>query len=111
MSDTYDWSCFYDALCERAEHLLLGIDYEDREVISLVAETDAFWSDGLQSLLAMAARDGDLNRGVRDVLDAWRDNVITVLSGDFAMDLDWSAVVIDVDSPLIEELVEAATPS
>ncbi len=110
MDDTYDWSGFYGALCDRAERLLRGIDDEDREVISLVAETDAFWSDGLQPLLAEFANDGDIRGGVLATLDLWRENVLTVLTGDFAMDLEWGAVTVDVDGPLIEELVEAATP-
>ncbi len=112
MSDNYDWTGFYGALCEHSHRLLQGIaDDETREIISLVAETDDFWSDGLQSLLSEAAGDGDLLRGVLDALGLWRETVLTVLSEDYAVDLDWSAVTIDVDSPLIAEMVEAATPS
>ena len=111
--EKYDWAGFYGALCSSSHHLLRGIDGDDdiREIISLVSDTDAFWSEGLQSLLADAAADGDLRRGVLASLDLWRENVLTVLSEDFAVDLDWGTVIIDIDSPLIEDLVRAATPS
>jgi len=113
MDETYDWAGFYGALCEHGPHLLLGIeDEENREIIeALAADTDTFWSDGMQSLLAVAADDGELRTGVLDVLDLWRENVLNALSGDFGIDLGWDAVTIDAGSPLIETLVEAATPA
>lgn len=34
MTETYDWSSFYDALCQHGPNLLLGIDDELREMIA-----------------------------------------------------------------------------
>lgn len=113
MANTYDWSAFYRALCEHGPYLLLGIDDEDgvREIIVMTAaDTDSFWSDGLQALLADHATGDDLQGGVVAVLELWRENVLMTLSDDYGIDLEWSAVVIDADSPLIGVLVEAATP-
>jgi len=111
MGETYDWPGFYRALCEHGPHLLVGIDEDDGEIIqALAADTDTFWSDGLQSLLADAAGDGDLRMGVLASLGLWRENVLAAMSDDFGIDLGWDAVTIDADSPLIEALVEAATP-
>ena len=111
---TYDWTNFYLALCRHGPRLLL-IDGEEgddvREVVAAVAaDSDAFWSDGLQPLLAEVSYDGDLHAGVLAALELWRENVLTVLSADFGIDLDWDDVTIDRDSPLIGVLVEAATP-
>ena len=111
MGETYDWPGFYGALCEHGPHLLVGLAEDDGEIIeALAADTDTFWSDGLQPLLADAAGDGDLRLGVLASLGLWRENVLIALSEDFSIDLDWDAVAIDADSPLIEALVEAATP-
>jgi hypothetical protein len=44
-------------------------------------------------------------------LDLWRENVLSALSEDFGIDLDRAAVTIDPESPLIDELVRAATPT
>lgn len=113
MGEAYDWTGFYQALCEHGPHLLVGLDEDDgvREVIVMVAaDTDDFWSDGLQDLLAQGAHDGDLRAGALAALELWRENVITTLSANFGIELDWHAVAIDTDSPLIDGLVEAATP-
>ena len=111
MGEAYDWSGFYRGLCEHGPHLLVGIDEDDGEIIAaLAADTDTFWSDGLQSLLAQAAGDGDLRMGVLDSLGLWRENVLVALSDNFGIELDWDMVTIDAGSPLIEALVEAATP-
>ena len=92
--------------------LLLGIDEEEAEIIgALAADTDTFWSDGLQPLLEDAAGDGDLSAGVLASLGLWRENVLVALSDDFGIELDWGSVTIDTDSPLIDALVEAATPA
>ena len=112
MDENYDWPGFCRALCKHGRDLLLGIDDDDdREIIeALATDTDTFWSDGLQSLLAESAGDGELRTGVLAASGLWRENVLVALSGDFAIDLDWDAVTIDVGSPLIEALVEAAAP-
>ena len=43
-------------------------------------------------------------------LALWRENVLTTLSGNFGIELDWGAVTIDAESPLIDVLVKAAAP-
>ncbi len=111
MTEDHDWAGFYRALCERAPRLLEGIDDETREIVALVAETDSFWSDGMEPALAEGVGRGDLRSGVLAALDLWRENVLTALSDEYATDLDWSAVTIDAGSPLIDELVRAATPA
>ena len=113
MAEAYDWSGFYGALCEHGPQLLLGIDEDDgvREVIAMTAaDTDDFWSDGLSDPLAEGAAAGDLRAGVLGALALWRENVLTTLSGNFGIELDWSAVTIDAESPLIDVLVKAAAP-
>ena len=114
MAETYDWSGFYGALCEHGPQLLLGIDGDDgvREVIAMLAanEPDDFWSDGLSDPLAEGTAAGDLRAGVLGVLELWRENVLAALSANFGIELDWSAVTIDADSPLIDVLVRAASP-
>ena len=113
MAETYDWAGFYGALCSHGPQLLLGADDEDgsREVIvALAATTDEFWSDGLQDVLAHSAAEGDLRTGVLATLELWRENVLTTLSESYGIELEWGAVTIDVDSPLVDQLVEAATP-
>ena len=114
MAETYDWSAFYRALCQHGPQLLLGIDDDDgvREVIAMTAanEPDDFWSDGLSDPLAEGAAAGDLRAGVRGALELWRENVLTTLSGNFGIELDWDVVTIDTDSPLIDVLVKAAAP-
>ena len=37
MSETYDWSSFYEALCMHVPNLLLGIDDELREMIEIAS--------------------------------------------------------------------------
>jgi len=112
MAEACDWSGFYLALCEHGPSLLLGIDEDDAEIIGAVAaDTDTFWSDGLQPLLEESAADGDLRAGVLASLGLWRENVLAALSDDFAIELDWGAVTVDADNPLIDALVEAATPA
>ena len=113
MGETYDWTGFYRALCEHGPELLVGMDEHDgvREVIVMVAaDTDDFWSDGLQPLLAEGAADGDVRTGVLAALELWRENVLATLSANFGIELGWDTVTIDADSPLIGDLVEAATP-
>ena len=111
MPEIYDWSSFYTALCQYGPTLLLGIDDETREMIlDLASTTDMFWSDGLQELLAEGAANGDLRAGVLAALDLWRENVLETLDADFSFELNWHRVTIDAASPLINKLVEAATP-
>ena len=111
MSETYDWSRFYETMCQHGPKLLLGIDDELREIIEeLASSTDRFWSDGLQDLMAEGANNGDLRGGVLSVLELWRENVLQALDADFSIELNWKTVSIDTASPLIDELAEAATP-
>ena len=111
MAEDHDWSGFYEALCSQADQQLEGVDDETREIIGLVAGTDSFWSDGMQSALAEGAGSGEMRQGVLATLELWRENVLSTLSEDFGIDLDWAAVTIDPESSLIGELVRAATPA
>lgn len=92
--------------------MLVGIDEDVRQIITdiVTAEPDTFWSDGLEDLLATYAADGDLRAGATAALELWRENVLTVLSESFPIDLDWAEVSIDSNSSLIDELVDAAAP-
>jgi hypothetical protein len=111
MTEKYDWSSFYNALCNLGPRLLLGIDDSTREMIEeFASSTDMFWSDGLQDLLAEKATNGDVRAGVLFVLELWRENVLQTIDSAFGIEMDWQAVSIDAASPLIDELVEAATP-
>jgi hypothetical protein len=108
MTEGYDWAGFYRALCDRGPRLLEGIDDETREIVVLVAETDSFWSEDMESVLAEGAGRGEMQSGVLAALEVWRENVLTALSEEYAIDLDWAVVTIDAGSPLIDELVRAA---
>ena len=113
MGETCNWPDFYQALCWLGPQLLRGIDDEGVvEIITMTAaDTDSFWSDDLQPLLDDGAADGDLLKGVLAALEQWRQNVLSKLSEDFCIDLDTNKVTIDVDSPLINNLVDAAVPN
>ena len=107
----YNWPRFYSALCQRGPTLLLGVDEDTREIIQMSASsTDLFWSEGLQELLAAGAVDGDMRAGVLSALGLWRENVLDALDTNFGIELDWELVCIDDASPLIDELVKAASP-
>ena len=111
MVEFYNWSNFYEALCQHGSNLLIGIDDYLQELIGdLASTTDIFWSDGLQERLAESATEGDLRAGVLHSLELWRENVLQALEADFGFELDWQAVNIDIASPLIDQLVEAAAP-
>lgn len=112
MSELYNWSSFYETLGQHGSKLLLGIDDNLRELIEeLGANTDIFWSDGLQEFLAEGATYGDLRAGVLLAIELWRQNALTKLDSDFGIMLDWGTVTINLTSPIIDLLVEAATPS
>lgn len=111
MSDDCDWAGFYRALCERGPQLLEGIDDETRGIIALTATTDAFWSEGLQETLVEAAARNGLRAGVLAAVELWREAVLTVLSDDYAIDLDWDRVTFDAGHSVIDDLVTAATPA
>jgi len=111
MTTIYDWSRFYKALCRHGPNLLLGIDEGIREIIEMSASsTDMFWSEGLEECLAEGAAGGSLQGGVLSALELWRENVLGALDASFGFELDWELVSIDDASPLIDELVAAASP-
>ena len=111
MEEQYDWPAFYAALCTHGPALLAGLDEETRQIVTaLAADSDRFWSDGLQDVLAQGASAGELRAGVLRTLELWRENVLTALSDDFSMDFDWPAISIDTQSPLLDQLVMEATP-
>ena len=108
MPKSYDWSSFYDSLCQHGPELLLGIDDDVREIIAITAETtDTFWSDGLQEQMSIASEEG-LRAGVLAALEVWRENVIAALDDNFGIQLDRGAVRIDPESPILTALVAAA---
>lgn len=108
MPNTYDWSSFYQALCQHGPNLLLGIDDEVREIIAMTAETsDMYWSDGMEEQMAIGAEEG-LRAGVLAALEVWRENVLAALDSNFGILLDRGTVRINKDSPLLIELEKAA---
>ena len=111
MDHHYNWPRFYRALCRQGPTLLLGVDEDLREIIHMSASTtDQFWSEGLEDLLAAGAADGDLRAGILSALALWRENVLETLETDFGFELDWELVYIDDESPLVDALIEAASP-
>jgi len=111
VTQPYDWSGFYNVLCQHGPNLLVGVDEGLREVIKeLSTTTDMFWSEGLEASLAEGAASGALHEGVLLALDDWRFNVINQLEASFGISLDWDQVSIDADSPIIDRLVDAASP-
>ena len=108
MPKSYDWSSFYETLCQRGPDLLLGIGDDVREIIAITAETtDTFWSEGMQEQLSIASEEG-LRAGVLAALDVWLENVIAALESDFGIQLDRRVVRVDPDSPILMALVAAA---
>jgi hypothetical protein len=111
MNHPYNWTRFYRALCQHGPDLLIGVDEDILEVIRMSSQsTDMFWSDGLEELLRMGAVDGDMRAGVLSALDVWRENVLDALESSYGIELDWEVVSIDIESPLIDDLVGAALP-
>ena len=109
-NNPYNWSRFYRALCQHGPDLLLGVDEDLREFIKMSASTtDMFWSEGLEELLAIGAGGGSLRAGVLSALELWRENVLDALDSSYGIELDWETVCIDDTSPLIDELVKAAS--
>ena len=93
MTETYNWSRFYKALCRHSPNLLLGIDEGMREIIEMSSSsTDMFWSEGLQECLAEVAAGGSLRDGVLSALELWRENVLVALDTNFGIELDWELV-------------------
>lgn len=112
MSETYNWSRFYELLCRQGPNLLVGIDEGMDEIIKMnAASTDMFWSEGLEECLAEGAAEGSLRSGVLSAIKLWRENVLASLEDNFGIELDWDLVSINDASSLIDELVEAASPS
>lgn len=109
MTQSYDWTSFYQALCQEGPDLLRGISEDVRDVIKDISTTtDMFWSEGLEGCLAEGAAADDLREGVLWALDQWRENVLDQLEASFGLSLDWEQVSLDTDSPIINVLVEAA---
>jgi hypothetical protein len=63
-----------------------------------------------EEIQAAGAADGDMRDGVLSVIALWREKVLEILDTDFGIELDWELVCIDDASPLIDELVEEASP-
>lgn len=106
----YNWSDFYNALCQHGPDLLVGIDEDLREIIKEISTTtDMFWSESLEEILAEAAAAGSLRDGVLQAVDQWRYNVIDQLDAAFSIALDMDEVIINSNSPIIDQLVKAAS--
>ncbi len=111
MTEIYNWTRFYKLLCQHGPNLLDGIDEGMREIIEMnSASTDMFWSEGLEACLAEGAAGGSLRDGVLSALELWRENVLDALDTNFGIELNWDQFWIDGASPLIDELVAAASP-
>ncbi len=110
MDKPYNWTDFYNALCKLGPDLLQGISEDLREATTIISTTsDMFWSESLEEILAEGARAGSLRDGVLQAVDAWLENVIDALNVSFGMDFDMNQVTINTDSPIIDQLVEAAS--
>jgi hypothetical protein len=110
MAKPLNWSNFYNLLCELGPDLLLGIDDETRDMIRMAgSSTDMFWSEELQVLLEEGAVSESIRDGVLMSVGHWRENVLISLADNFGFELDWQAVQLDENSPLIDQLVEAAS--
>jgi len=106
----YNWTRFYKALCRQGPDLLLGVNESILEIIKISASTtDMFWSDGLEACLAEGAASGSLRDGVLSALEIWRENVLDAVDSSYGIELDWETVCIDDTSPLIDELIKAAS--
>jgi len=106
----YNWPRFYRALCRQGPDLLLGVNESILEIIKMSASTtDMFWSEGLEECLAEGAASGSLRSGVLSALEIWRENVLDAVDSSYGIELDWKTVCIDGTSPLIDDLVKAAS--
>jgi len=106
VNQLFNWSDFYNALCQHGPNLLVGIDEDLREVIKeLSPTTDMFWSEVPEASLADGSASDDLQKGVWVALDDWRFNVINQLASSFGISLDWEQVSVDDDSPIVDRKV------
>ena len=106
----YNWSDFYNALCQHGPDLLVGIDEDLREIIKEISiTTDMFWSESLQEVLAEAAAAGSLRDGVLQAVDQWRYNVIDKLDTGFGITLEMDELIINTNSVLLDLMVDAAS--
>ncbi len=76
MNQSYNWSGFYNSLCQNGPDLLMGIDEDLREVIREIGTTtDMFWSENLEEFLARGAADDSIKRwgasGVRPMANEY----------------------------------------
>ena len=110
MDVLYNWSGFYNALCQHGPDLLEGIDESLREIIKEISTTtDMFWSESLEEILAEAAAAGSLRDGVLQAIEQWRDIVIDQLDNAFSITLEMDEVTINANSLIIDRLVDAAS--
>jgi hypothetical protein len=110
MNQSYNWSGFYNCLCQNGPDLLLGIDEDLREVIREIGTTtDMFWSENLEGFLARGAADDSFRDGVLLAVDQWRMNVVDQMENSFGMSLDSDEVSINASSPTVDILINAAS--
>jgi hypothetical protein len=111
--EKYNWPRFYRLLGEKGPDLLTGVDKKviDTFIRDQAKSTDEFYSYGMEYVLSEAAEEGNLEGGVLAALEEWKENIIANYF-DFGTGLgdDIQTMEIDLDSKIIAELIEAATP-
>ena len=111
--ENYNWPRFYKLLGKKGPDLLTGVEKNviDTFIRDEARETDEFLSYDMEEALSEGAAAGDLREGVINALEAWKESIISNYF-DFGTGLgdDIQNIEIDLDSPIIDELVEAAKP-
>jgi hypothetical protein len=112
--EKYNWPRFCKVLGEKGPDLLIGVEKNviDSFIRNQAKSTDEFLSYDMEYVLSEAAAEGDLERGVIAALEEWKENIIANYF-DFGTGLGDGIqnIEIDLESKIIDELVEAAKPS
>jgi hypothetical protein len=111
--EKYNWPRFCRVLGEKGPDLLIGVEKNVIEsfIRNQAKSTDEFLSYDMEYVLSEAAAAGDLEEGVIAALEEWKENIISNYFdfgtgiGDGIQNME-----IDLESKLIDELVEAAKP-
>lgn len=111
--EKYNWPRFYTLLGEKGPDLLIGVEKNviDTFIRDHSRETDEFCSYDVELALSEGASEGDLRGGVINALEAWKETIISNYF-DFGTGLGEGIknIGIDLESKIIDELVEAAKP-
>jgi hypothetical protein len=112
--EKYNWPRCCKVLGEKGSDLLIGVDKKvtDSFIRDKAKSSDEFLSYDMEYVLSEAAAEGDLERGVIAALEEWKENIIANYF-DFGTGLGDGIqnIEIDLESKIIDELVEAAKPS